>query len=179
MPTSTPHGRNTVTSMLKPEEYFVSVLDIDAEHLKDRGYRAVLLDLDNTLQPRGEQEVPSEIKAWVDGLRDAGLAVAIISNSKDDRVVRAARSMDLLLVRSAFKPFTSGYVTACACLGVACADAVMVGDQSYTDVLGAHRCGMDAFLVMPQNTGDPLHTHLLRAVDALAVRGMRARGGRS
>ncbi|MEI3377735.1 MAG: YqeG family HAD IIIA-type phosphatase [Coriobacteriales bacterium] len=164
---------------IRPDAYYVSVLDIDPDVLVKRGYRAVLLDLDNTLQPRGTSELSPEAIAWVQSLRDAGLGVALVSNSMRERAVRAAQALDAPLVRNARKPFAGGYVRACAMLGVSCDQAVMIGDQSYTDVLGAHRVGMDAILVMPQSGSDPLHTHFLRMLDRRSVRGMRAIGSDS
>ena len=164
---------------IRPDAYYVSVLDIDPQTLVDQGYRAVLLDLDNTLQPRGASGLSDEVIAWVRSLEKAGLGVALISNSARERTVEAARVLDVYLVRNAMKPFARGYVRACAALGVPCDRAVMIGDQSYTDVLGAHRIGMDAVLVAPQPGSDPLHTHILRVLDRRAVRGMRAIGSMS
>lgn len=163
-------------SLLEPDGYFVSVLDIDPEALRSRGYRAVLLDLDNTLQARGEQGMDARVATWVRSLVDAGLGVVLVSNSMKERAVRAAGLLGVPLVRKAMKPLSRGYVRACAALGVACRDAVMIGDQTYTDVLGAHLVGMDAILVMPLSGDDPLHTHLLRGIDRWAVRAMRATG---
>lgn len=164
---------------MRPDAYYVSVLDIEPHALVEHGYRAVLLDLDNTLQPRGADTLSPEVIAWVRSLEDAGLGVALVSNSGRKRTLEAARTLDVPLVRNAMKPFTRGYVQACAMLGVACNQAVMIGDQSYTDVLGAHRVGMDAILVVPQSGADPLHTHLLRMLDRRAVHGMRAIGSAS
>lgn len=164
---------------MRPDAYYVSVLDIEPNALVEHGYRAVLLDLDNTLQPRGTSELSPEVIAWVRSLKDVGLGVALVSNSVRKRTLEAARTLDIPLVRNAKKPFTRGYVQACARLGVACNQAVMIGDQSYTDVLGAHRVGMDAILVVPQSGADPLHTHLLRMLDRRAVHGMRAIGSAS
>lgn len=162
---------------LQPDAYYVSVLDIDPRSFVESGYKAVLLDLDNTLQPRGARCVPSEVIEWVQSLKDAGLRVALLSNTANNRSINAAILLGVPLVNNARKPFKRGYVQACATLGVACKDAVMIGDQSYTDILGAHRVGMDGILVMPQSSDDPIHTHFLRMIDRHAVRDMRARGG--
>lgn len=164
---------------IRPDAYYVSVFDIDPQMLVEQGYRAVLFDLDNTLQPRGSVGLSDEAIAWVRSLEEAGLGVALISNTAHERVVEAALVLDVPLVRNAMKPFAHGYVEACAMLGVACGQAVMIGDQSYTDVLGAHRVGMDAILVVPQSGSDPLHTHFLRMLDRRSVRGMRAIGSSS
>lgn len=161
---------------IKPDGYYVSVLDIDPASIAEHGYKAVLLDLDNTLLPRGSNEISSEVVQWVRALQDAGLKVALLSNSTKGRAPEAAKFLRLPLVGGAFKPLTKGFVRACAMLGVAPRDSLMIGDQSYTDVLGAHRLGMDAYMVMPLNENEPLHTFVLRALDRKAVSGMRAQG---
>lgn len=158
---------------LTPDIFCPSVLDIRLDELAARGVRAVLLDLDNTLLARGESELSPEIIAWVRGVSEQGFGVAIVSNSNSKRCVNAARVLGVPLERNAFKPFTGGLVRACSKLGVACRDAVMIGDQSYTDVLGAHRAGMLALMVSPMNDTDPLHTRVLRLVDRFALRKMR------
>lgn len=162
-----------------PDEFYVSVLDIDPSHLVDEGYKAVLLDLDNTLLPRGREHMDSAGMRWVADLEKAGLKVALLSNSSGTRALDAGDILGVPVVRNAFKPFSRGFIRACAMLGVAPCDAVMIGDQSYTDVLGAHRVGMDAFMVMPQNENEPLHTFMMRAFDRKAVKGLRAKGSRS
>lgn len=160
---------------LKPDAYYASVLDIDPRDLEERGYRAVLLDLDNTLQPRSVESIPSAVIEWVDGLKARGFKVALISNTAQERAYNAAETLDVPLIPQAFKPLKRGYIRACAYLGVPCRDAVMIGDQCYTDIAGAHRVGMGAIMVVPQSDEDPLMTHVLRSLDKRAVRGMSAR----
>lgn len=160
---------------IRPDEYYASVLDIDPEHVVDEGYKAVLLDLDNTLLPRGAAVLSPDIIQWVVELRSAGLRVALLSNNSGDRAPIAARPLGIPVIGSAFKPLKRGYLRACAALGVAPRDTLMIGDQSYTDVLGAHRLGMDAYMVMPQNQNDPAHTRALRLIDKIAVDGMPVR----
>ena len=48
-----------------------------------------------------------------------------------------------------------------------------VGDQTYTDIWGAHRAGMDAILVKPLSSQDLFHTRILRRLDAFVVRDMQ------
>ena len=155
---------------ISPDRYCQSVLDIDARDLVDSHIRGVLLDLDNTLLPRGAADVPYEVKNWVQSLKDCGIKVAIISNTDNERCARVADDLGVVLKRNAFKPFVGGYVDVCAELGLACRDCVMVGDQSYTDILGAHRAGMQAILVEPLSDADPIHTRALRCIDSLAKR---------
>ncbi len=158
---------------LTPERYAASVVAIDPDDLVAAGYKAVLLDLDNTLLPRGVQSVSDEVTGWVQSLSRAGLGVCLVSNTAKPRVHEVAVALGVPVVESAHKPFVAGYVRACELLGVRACDAVMVGDQTYTDIWGAHRAGMDAILVQPLSTVDLFHTRLLRKLDAFVVRNMQ------
>lgn len=162
--------------LLRPDRYCASVLAIDAAELAASGVRAVLLDLDNTLQARDSTCVGSRERAWLGRVQSCGIACCIVSNSGKPRVHEAARSLGLPVVCDAYKPFARGYRRACALLGVSVPDAVMVGDQTYTDILGAHVAGMRAILVKPLCDTDPPHTRALRRLDALVVRGMPIEG---
>ena len=165
---------------LRPDAYFRSVLDIDASRLVAQGVRAVFLDLDNTILPRGLHVVPVSIAAWVRSLKDAGLKVCILSNSNKPKVAEAARQLELPAIQGAKKPLGKGFAEALELCGVAPGQAVIVGDQTYTDILGAHRAGMRGILVCPLSDNDLWHTRLLRVVDRLACTGLEPQhaGGR-
>lgn len=165
---------------LRPDAYFRSVLDIDASQLVAQGVRAVFLDLDNTILPRGLHVVPVSITAWVRGLKDAGLKVCILSNSNKPKVAEAARQLELPAIQRAKKPLGKGFAEALELCGVAPGQAALVGDQTYTDILGAHRAGMRGILVRPLSDNDLWHTRLLRVVDRLACTGLEPQhaGGR-
>ena len=165
---------------LRPDAYFRSVLDIDASRLVAQGVRAVFLDLDNTILPRGLHVVPVSIAAWIRGLKDAGLKVCILSNSNKPKVAEAARQLELPAIQGAKKPLGRGFAEALELCGVAPGQAVIVGDQTYTDILGAHRAGMRGILVRPLSDNDLWHTRLLRVVDRLACAGLEPQhaGGR-
>lgn len=165
---------------LRPDAYFRSVLDIDASRLVAQGVRAVFLDLDNTVLPRGLHVVPVSIVAWVRGLKDAGLKVCILSNSSKPKVAEVARQLELPAIQGAKKPLGRGFAEALELCGVTPGQAVIVGDQTYTDILGAHRAGMRGILVRPLSDNDLWHTRLLRVVDRLACTGLEPQhaGGR-
>lgn len=165
---------------LRPDAYFTSVLDIDVSWLAAQGVRAVLLDLDNTILPRGLHVVPVSIAAWVQGLKDAGLKVCILSNSNKPKVSEVARQLELPAIQRAKKPLGRGFAQAFGLCGVEPGQAVLVGDQTYTDILGAHRAGMHGILVRPLSDNDLWHTRLLRVVDRLACTGLEPQhaGGR-
>ena len=160
----------------RPDEYYVSVLDIDLDALAASGVRGVLLDLDNTLMPRDIEYVPDNLSRWIEDVKAKGMTPALLSNSFKDRVVNAAKQLDVPLIGKAMKPLRRGYKESCEKLGMQKGELVMIGDQTYTDILGAHLFGMRAILVTPLSKVDLAHTKVLRYVDKLFLIGMKPQG---
>lgn len=162
--------------LFRPDEYYASVLGIEPAVLVGQGFKGVLLDVDNTLMPRTDSRVPARMLDWVQRCQAAGLETLVLSNSFQDRVLGAVDQMGARFIGKAMKPLPGGYKRACAMLGMSPRELVMVGDQTYTDILGAHLCGMRAILVQPLSPVDLGHTKLLRKLDRFFLRGMSPQG---
>jgi HAD superfamily phosphatase (TIGR01668 family) len=153
-------------ALLKPDEYLSSVLKIDPQALVARGFVALLLDVDNTLVPRGTAAIPSEVRTWVARCTSCGLRLCLLSNNWHKVVFHYAEELKLPLVYKAMKPLPFAFLRALGKIGQKPRHAVVVGDQLMTDVLGAHLCGgMHAILVQPQSHIDLKHTLLLRKIE--------------
>ena len=61
-------------ALLTPDRYFsrITAIDIEAD-LLGRGYRAVLLDIDNTIRARDTHQVPRDVGLWLGRARTAGV----------------------------------------------------------------------------------------------------------
>ena len=68
-----------------PNEYYDSTYHIDFHAFYDKGYRAVLFDVDNTLV---EHDAPANAraKALIQKLKDMGYGVCFVSNNDEERV---------------------------------------------------------------------------------------------
>lgn len=163
--------------LFRPDAYYVSVLDIDMDALRAQGVRGIVLDVDNTILPRTEREVPENLRAWVRGVADAGFSLCLLSNNWHERVVNAADELGLPFVGRALKPSPHGFIAARKRAGVARRECVVIGDQSFTDVIGAHLAGMRALLVTPLAPQDLRHTRILRKLDRFFLRGLEPLGG--
>ena len=64
-----------------PAAYLDSVHDVDFEAFKEKGYKAVLFDIDNTLVCHGAPATP-EIIEFFEKLRDMGYQAMVMSNNK-------------------------------------------------------------------------------------------------
>jgi len=158
-------------SIFAPDSYLTSVHAIDLDALARDGVRAILIDLDNTLLPRDTNVVPDELKAWAAQLRDHDLAVVLVSNNWHQRVHHVASELGFDLVDKAVKPLPFAFLAALRRAGAQARQAVVVGDQVFTDILGGKLLGMRTILVAPLSSTDLPHTLLLRRLEAIVLRG--------
>lgn len=129
-----------------PCEYVKSVSDIEFKKLYDSGIKAVIFDIDNTLVFQDEDST-EETERLFSALHKLGLKTMILSNNNEERVRRFLRNIDSPYICKAYKPFRKGYLRALEMLAVEKEQAVFVGDQLFTDILGANRCGIRSILV--------------------------------
>ena len=129
-----------------PCEYVKSVFDIEFKKLYDSGIKAVIFDIDNTLVFQDEDST-EETERLFSALHKLGLKTMILSNNNEERVRRFLRNIDSPYICKAYKPFRKGYLRALEKLAVEKEQAVFVGDQLFTDILGSNRCGIRSILV--------------------------------
>ena len=140
-----------------PRGVYPSVAAIAPQKLAARGVRLVLADLDNTLAPYGEEEPDPAVAAWKERLERAGITLYLLSNSRrPGRAQRFAQRLGIPYQGRAGKPKKKGYLLAMERMGCAPEETVMVGDQIFTDTLGANNAGVAPLLVEPiRLSGNP------------------------
>lgn len=133
-----------------PRGVYSSVTDIDPKALAAKGIRLVLVDLDNTLVPYKVTQPPPELIAWKKALEQNGVALFLLSNSrKPGRAKAFAEQLGIPCQGHSGKPKKAGYLKAMERMGCAPEQTVMVGDQIFTDTLGANNAGVTPLLVEP------------------------------
>lgn len=137
------------TSLLMPKYRFKSVLDVTPEDLRKMGAKAVGLDIDNTLAPDGTMKFITGAEAWIRTIQAAGLPIILISNATFLRVRPIAKRFSLPYVSLSMKPRTRGLRRAAKRLGVELPELAMLGDQLFSDVKAANRCGAIAVRIDP------------------------------
>lgn len=143
--------------------------DVPYEQLAADGVRAVLFDLENTLIPPGGPFTPDG-RAVVARARAAGLAVAVVSNASASWVGAELGREGIPYVAPAAKPGRDAFERACDLVGVTASEAVYVGDQMITDVLGAQRAGLRAILVPPRYGHEGRSARFQRVVSRVLLR---------
>ena len=142
-------------SLLRPDRYLTSVTALDLSALWAAGKRGLLLDRDNTLVPRDTRTMPDDVRAWVADARAMGFALCLVSNNWARNVRPDAEAISADLVSRAAKPLPFALRHALRKIGVRRQQALLVGDQVFTDVLGAHLAGIESVLVHTADRGRP------------------------
>ncbi len=135
---------------LIPKAVCTSVTQLEPQALRSKGVRLVLADLDNTLAPYRVLEPSPEITAWRDALAAEGITLFILSNSrKPGRAQTYAQHLGVPFQGHSGKPKRAGYLKAMERMGCRPEETIMVGDQIFTDILGANNAGVASILVEP------------------------------
>lgn len=133
-----------------PRGVYPSVLHIKPQALAAKGIQLVLADLDNTLAPYGVAEPSTDVAAWKEALAEAGIQLFLLSNSrKPGRAQHFAQMLGIPYQGHAGKPRKAGYLQAMKRMGCKPCETVMVGDQIFTDTLGANNADVTPLLVQP------------------------------
>ena len=140
--------------MIKPDARFDKATDISSEFLKQKGIKALILDVDNTLIDLNKKEI-ANITSWIMRLKKDGIKLCICSNSLKKKIItNLAKKWDIPFIYFSLKPTKIGLKKAVKTIkemyGIdKMAEIAEVGDQLFTDCLGANRMGMFSILTKP------------------------------
>lgn len=132
-----------------PDFYFETYAGASVPFLKEQGIRALVLDIDNTLEPYENAEPSEGVRAWFAALAEAGISAAFVSNNDKQRVDTFNATLGLIAYSKAKKPFAKKVKSAMKEMGVTKESTLFMGDQIFTDVLAARFAGIRVALVPP------------------------------
>ena len=115
--------------LVTPEYVFKDVTHITPEWLAQKGIRALVLDIDNTLTADRSQELPEEVAGWLETMRRAGVKLTIVSNGAEKRVRPFAEKLGLAYLYRSAKPLPFALGVAQRRMGVKRREMAMVGDH--------------------------------------------------
>ena len=182
-----------ILEILNPEYRFSSLKKITPAWMDRHNYRALLMDIDNTLLPRNSTVVPEEHINWLQELQGQGIMIVLASNNGGKRTAAIEKQMKenglrIPVLKWAGKPFPRAYSGSIRLLEEARAadDAAMekrasdrilaAGDQLFTDVLGAHWHNLPVAWLRPLSQNDFIGTKLLRILEKCTVRYLAEKG---
>ncbi len=134
--------------LLHPHCVYPSPFAVTAGELRRIGVRALLLDIDGTIARTCDPEPSPAVVEWARALQAGGVTLFILSNNKHPARVRLfGERLRCGYIHLAHKPRRAGFLQALAAVGCPPGEAALLGDQIFTDVLGARRCGLKALRV--------------------------------
>lgn len=155
-------------SIFFPGEYLDSTYVIDFDKLYQDGYRAVIFDVDNTLVPHGEP-ADERAKELFSHLKELGYSCMLLSNNKEPRVKMFNDVVQVNYIFKANKPMPANYRKAMEIMGTTTENTLFVGDQIFTDVMGANIAGIRTILVKPIHPKEEIQIVLKRIPEKLIL----------
>ena len=147
-----------------PDETADTSYGIDYEALYRKGYRGLIYDVDNTRVPHGAP-ADDRAKALFERLHTIGFSAVLLSNNKEPRVKMFNDAVQVSYIYKAGKPKPSGYRTAMERLGTDTKNTLFVGDQIFTDIIGANLTGIRSILVAPIDPHEEIQIVLKRFIE--------------
>lgn len=135
--------------LFKVTSAFRKVTDITPSFLKKNNIKGLILDLDNTLTTHDNPRPAKGVIEWIGRMKENCVKLMIVSNNHPPRVKPFADMLGLPFVSEGRKPLSKGFREACSIMGLKKHEVAAVGDQIFTDVLGANLYRIKMLYVAP------------------------------
>ncbi len=155
--------------LLYPDMYLDSIDNLNIKVLREMGFEALILDIDNTIIEWNIRVPDDRSRRIIKEAMAVGMKVCLISNGTRNRVSEFAAALDVSCVYNAGKPRKSPYRRALKLLGVSPDKVVAIGDQVFTDILGGNRLGFYTILVRPISTKETKWTCFIRRFERIVL----------
>ena len=134
---------------LIPKYIYTSVSQLTPNALHEKGIGVLLMDFDNTIVPYTCDVPTEEVDNWLRIMIASNVRLCVVSNTKRGRAVEFCKMRGIDCITHARKPFQKGIREAVKRYGACDGKIALVGDQIFTDVLGANCGGISSILVKP------------------------------
>ena len=132
---------------LLPDFIAGKLTDLTPEFLKEQEIELLMLDFDNTIVPYTTSQATPEMDTWIRKMLASDISLCVVSNSHKDRVKVFCAHYGMDCITHAKKPFSKGIYQCIEKYRIPPSHTALVGDQIFTDTLGANRCGVWSILV--------------------------------
>lgn len=155
--------------LLYPDYYLKNITKINMELLKNNNIQGLILDVDNTLIDYNCNLIYG-LEEWCKAIKRNNIKMCIVSNSnKKNKVESIANKLQVPYIFFAIKPLKRGLKKAANIMQLKNENIAVVGDQIFTDVLGANRCKMKSILVEPISEKDLIITVIKRPIEKYII----------
>ena len=159
-----------------PFAHAKSIFEIEIDFYKKHGIKTVLSDLDNTLDSYKSKTPSANVIAFKEILKENGIELFIISNNTGKRVKLYADTLGVRYASAVGKPFAKKLLRKLNEAHIDPKTAVMIGDQTTTDIASANRARILSILTDKIVKEDQPTTHFNRLFDRPIRRHLRRKG---
>lgn len=159
--------------MFAPNYLLHDVFEVNEEFIKKNKIKAIIFDIDNTLVGFTVKTPPETIVNYINDLKQKGIKVSIASNNNENRVGLFCKDLSIEHISRACKPLPFSLKKLCKRMGVKAKETALVGDQVFTDSLGANLCGMTSVMVDIIDTKETLSFKIKRALEKPIINAKR------
>ena len=136
---------------LLPTVIATELPELTPQWLQGQEIRLLMLDFDNTIVPYTTNTPTQQMVDWLKMMQASTVQICVVSNSKRDRVKVFCEKYGIPCITHAKKPFAKGINECLDRFGILKDNCALVGDQIYTDTLGANCAGIRSILVKAIN----------------------------
>ncbi|MBE6649859.1 MAG: YqeG family HAD IIIA-type phosphatase [Ruminococcaceae bacterium] len=163
-------------NFLKPHFYFNSIHDVPITFYDENNIRAVLFDVDNTLEPYATSVPGDKTLELFASLREHGIKIAVISNNHEPRVKAFCEPLGVPYSFESGKPSSKKIHQAMEQLDVSKDETVLVGDQLFTDIWAANNSDIRGILVDKINDKESFFIKFKRVLEIPFVSYVKKKG---
>lgn len=153
-------------TFFRPDYFVDSISDLPLELLIYNDIKLILLDIDDTLTKRDDQNIDSKTLNWIQTMQKNGFKLFLISNNFFERVKPFADKIGLPFLHLSGKPLPISFLWALFKTRTKRKNALIIGDQIFADILGANLIGVKSVLVEPRSTSKKFFMKIKRIIES-------------
>lgn len=160
-------------SLFLPDMYKKSVFDINYKLLKDKGFKVLIFDFDNTLVEKEKDFFTDDTKKLLMNLKkDFEIVVVtnIVGPNKIKKLNDCLNPLNINYINFSIKPSKKGYKKVIKMFNYDKSSFCAIGDQFLTDVLGAKRFGFFSILVDGISNNELAVTRFNRKIERIVLK---------
>ena len=136
--------------LLEPNwEPGLSIAELPINHFLELGIKGLVIDVDQTLLPGKELDIPHPVKDWVIEAKKQLQLHLCSNNPSNKRIKSVAIELDISYTCKAAKPRKQALLRILKDLNINPKRIAIIGDRVFTDVLAGNRLGLYTVLVRP------------------------------
>ena len=148
-----------------PDMYQKDIFSINYKNLKAKGIEALAFDFDNTILENNEKQVNKKTIELFKSLNKDFKVIVVSNTIKVGKVKTNCEMLGINYIYFSLKPLSYGFNKAKKILKVLPNEICFIGDQFYTDIVGANKMNFVSCLVDPINVKESTITKIKRILE--------------